>query len=351
MTDRFVPAALVAFTEALFAAAGLEADKAAAVATYLVEADLMGHTTHGLALAPWYLQSLADGEMATSGAAEVVSDRGAAVCWNGRRLPGAWLTAEAVKLAAARAKLHGTATVAIGDGHHNGALAAYLTLATDQGLLVSIASSAPSGAMVAPLGGRVGVFSPDPVAHGIPTGGDPILIDISASITTNNMAQRMIREGTLYEHDWLLDAAGIPARDPRVLNDGGTILPTGGLDHGQKGYGMALQVEALTQGLAGHGRADEPKTITISTTVQVWDPEAFGGSAAFLRQTGWLAQACLASQPRPDVTAVRLPGGAARARRAEAMRDGLALRPGVIEAIAPHAERLGTPLPNGSAAA
>ena len=36
-----------------------------------------------------------------------------------------------------------------------------------------------------------------------------------------------------------------------MLQDGGTLLPTGGLDHGQKGYGMALHAEALTQGLAG----------------------------------------------------------------------------------------------------
>ena len=29
-----------------------------------------------------------------------------------------------------------------------------------------------------------GVYTPDPVAHGIPTDGEPILIEISASITT-----------------------------------------------------------------------------------------------------------------------------------------------------------------------
>ena len=107
--------------------------------------------------------------MTPAGAPEVVSDRGAAVCWRGRRLPGAWLTSEAVRLAADRALAHGTCTVAIGDSHHIGALAAYLTLATDRGLMVSIASSSPSGAQVAPFGGRVGVYTPDPVAHGIPT--------------------------------------------------------------------------------------------------------------------------------------------------------------------------------------
>jgi L-lactate dehydrogenase len=305
----------------------------------------MGHTTHGLALAPRYLDEIAAGAMARSGAPETVSDRGAAICWNGRRLPGAWLTSEAVKLAAERAKLHGTATVAIGDSHHNGALVTYLPLATGQGLMVSIASSAPSGAHVAPFGGRVGVLSPDPVACGIPTDDDPILTDISASITTFNMARRMVSEGSVYEHDWLLDRDGEPSRDPKALLEGGTLLPAGGLDHGQKGYGMALQVEALTQGLSGHGRADAPKALTLATTVQVWDPDAFGGRAAFLRQTGWLARACLATPPRPGVAAVRLPGQAGLARRRAALAEGLEPRPGILEALAPHADRLGVAMP------
>lgn len=348
--SRIDAARLTAFAEALFAAAGLEPEKAAAVARFLVEADLMGHTTHGLALAPWYLQSIADGVMARSGAPEVISDRGAAVCWRGRRLPGAWLTSQAVALASARARTHGTATVAIGASHHIGALAAYLTLATDQGLMVSIASSSPSGAQVAPFGGRGGVMTPNPVAYGIPTGdiptrgdptgGDPILIDVSASITTVNMAQRMIREGRAYDAAWLLDRDGAPSRDPRVLEQGGTLLPTGGLDHGQKGYGLGLAVEALTQGLAGYGRADAPVGTNAAVTVQVWDPEAFGGRAAFLRQTGWLASACRETPPRPGVEAVRLPGAAALARRRQALAEGVALHPGILEALLPAAERL-----------
>ena len=345
MTERFDAATLTAFAGQLFAAAGLEPEKARAVATCLVEADLMGHTTHGLALTGWYLQSIADGVMATAGEPEVVSDRGAAVCWRGRRLPGAWLTSRGVMLAADRAMEYGTCTVTIGDSHHIGALAAYLTLATDRGLMVSIASSSPSGAQVAPFGGRVGVYTPNPVAHGIPTPGEPILIDISASITTVNMAQRMIREGRSYAHDWLLDRDGAPSRDPRAVLEGGTLLPTGGLDHGQKGYGMALQAEALTQGLAGYGRADAPVGTNAAVTIQVWDPEAFGGRGAFLRQTGWLAEACRSNPPRPDVAAVRLPGQAALARRRAALRDGVVLHPGILESLAPHAERLSVALP------
>ncbi|MEZ2132660.1 MULTISPECIES: Ldh family oxidoreductase [unclassified Sinorhizobium] len=345
-SERRYPAdTLRAFARSLFVAAGLEDYKAGAVAHYLVEADLLGHSTHGLALAGWYLQSVADGVMKGAGEPHVISDRGPAIAWNGRRLPGAWLTSEAVKLACERTAQYGTATISIADSHHIGCLAAYLTIATDRGYMVSIASSSPSGAQVAPYGGRKGIYTPNPIAHGIPTPGDPILIDISASITTVNMAQRLIREGRQYDHEWLLDENGNPSRDPRVLERGGTLLPTGGLDHGQKGYGMALHVEAFTQGLAGYGRADAPKGTNAAVTVQVFDPEAFGGRAAFLRQTGWLVDACHETPPCPGVERVRLPGENGLARKRKAVEEGVSLFPGIMQSLIPHAERLQVALP------
>ncbi|MBO0906063.1 Ldh family oxidoreductase [Jiella sonneratiae] len=342
---RYDAKALVAATQALFVAAGLEREKAVAVAHYLVEADLLGHSTHGLALAGWYLDSIADGVMATAGEPETIADRGAVVTWRGRRLPGAWLTAKGLELACERAMVHGAATVAIGDSHHIGCLAAYLTIATDRGMMATIASSSPSGAQVAPFGGLKGVYTPDPVAHGIPTPGDPILIDISASITTVNMSQRLMREGRQFPHAWLMDSAGRPSSDPKVIAEGGTLLPTGGHDHGQKGYGMALHAEALTQGLAGYGRADAPKGTNAAVTIQVYDPEAFGGRAAFLRQTGWLADACHDNPPRPGVERVRLPGEAGLNRRRQALQHGVPLHPGIVESLAPHAARLKVELP------
>lgn len=344
-TPRYHAAQLETFALDLFQAAGLEEKLAAPVAHYLVEADLMGHDTHGLALAGWYLQAIDDGVMAPSGTYDILSDRGAAVAWHGRRLPGAWLVQQAMTLACTRAVDYGTCTIAVGGAHHIGALAAYLTLATDAGLMVSIASSSPSGAHVAPFGGVTGVMTPNPVAHGIPTPGDPILIDISASVTTFNMSQRLIREGRQFSADWLMDAGGKASQDPKVLEHGGTLLPTGGADHGQKGYGMALHVEALTQGLSGIGRADALKGTNCAFSVQVYDPDAFGGRDAFVRQTGWLADACLASTPKPGVSAVRLPGQAGLARRRAALTDGVPLYPTIIPSLTEAAQKYGVALP------
>ena len=264
----FRPQELRRFASELFAAVGMEPEKAKVVAEVLVEADLLGHSTHGLALVQRYMDEIGSGAMATSGTPRVIADHGACVTWDGQRLPGPWLGAQAIDLAVERVGICGTVIVAIGNSHHVGCLAADLPRATERGYVAFLASSGPSVATVAPFGGTRAALSPAPIAAGFPTAGDPILIDASASITTNNMAATLAREGRRYPHRWLLDTAGEPTDDPAVLRQGGSILPAGGLDHGQKGYGWGLIAEALSQGLSGFGRADAPRGMLNTLTEQ-----------------------------------------------------------------------------------
>lgn len=342
---RYDAEALRGAAAALFAAAGAPAAKAAVMAEVLVESDLMGHITHGLGLLPKYMEDMASGAMTLEGEPEVIADRGACVTWDGRALPGGWLTMKALDLAMERVKAHGTVSVAIGNSHHIGCLAVYPAKAAARGLVCILHSSAPGASSVAPFGARQGVLAPDPMAAGFPTGGTPVVLDISASITTNNMSQRLIRQGERFPHKWVLDAEGNPSDDPNVVFQGGAILPAGGLDHGQKGYGWALLTEALTQGLSGHGRADGARNMMAGVFLQVIDPEAFAGLGAFERQTGHTAAACRAAAPRPGVARVRLPGEKGLAQREEARARGVALAPGVMEGLRPLAGRHGIALP------
>src|SRR5215813_7356564 len=176
------------------------------MAQLLVEADLLGHSTHGLALAPGYLKEIAAGTMATKGDPEVLNDFEATAVWDGKRLPGQWLTREAVRSAATRARRFGIGSVSIRNSHHIGCLAVFLEEPARQGQLVMVASSDPAGRMVAPYGGLTPQMTPDPLAVGIPTGGDPILIDISASITTYGLALRLRDAGGRFPAQWALDA-------------------------------------------------------------------------------------------------------------------------------------------------
>ena len=213
--------------------------------------------------------------------------------------------------------------------------------------MILIASSDPAVASVAPFGGRRAVLTPDPIAIGIPTEGDPILIDISTSITTNGMSDRLRREGKRFPGHWALDDAGRPTDDPAVLfaQQPGTLLPAGGIDHGHKGYGLALMIEALTQGLGGFGRAEAPTGWGGSVFVQVTDPTAFGGSEAFRRETTWTATACRDCPPVPGAGAVRLPGQHGLEHKRQALAEGLRLYPGIMAALMPYADRFGIKAP------
>jgi LDH2 family malate/lactate/ureidoglycolate dehydrogenase len=344
---RHAAADLVAWAQRLLEAAGLDAALAEDVAEVLVEGDLLGHDTHGLALLGGYLGEIDKGSMTASGAPDVIAERTVAATWDGRRLPGPALVRRAIEWAAPRAREHGSATVAIRRSHHIACLAAYLEPAARSGLLVEIYSSDPAVASVAPFGGTQAVFTPNPMAIGFPTGGEPVLVDISASVTTNGMTNRMKASGRLGEHAWWLDALGQPTNDPGVLatQPPGTILPLGGLDAGHKGYGLALAIEALTGGLAGFGRADVVEGWGATVCVRLTDPDAFAGLAAFTWQTDWIAQACHDSAPRDPSRPVRLPGERALARKREQLQRGVALHPSILPGLERWAQRFGAPAP------
>ena len=339
--------ALRGFAAELLGRAGLNAAMASSVADTLVEGDLLGHDTHGLALLAGYVKEIETGGMARDGAPTVLSDRPAAVLWDGMRLPGPWLMEQGMDLLVPRVRELGTASLVIRRSHHIACLAVYMLRALDEGLLMLLACSDPNAASVAPFGGTQAVFTPNPLAMGFPLtstdGLGGVMVDISASITTNGMSNRKRAAGETFAEPWLIDAKGQPSNDPQVLFEQppGTLLPVGGLSHGHKGYGMALLVETLTAGLAGHGRADPPEGWGATVYLTLHDLDAFGGKAAFLRQMDHLAERCRSNAPIDPTKPVRLPGQGGLARRAEQLRDGVRLHPSIATGLAPVGARYG----------
>ena len=142
---RYSADALVAFGDALLRKSGVRDDIARDVATVLVEGDLLGHTTHGLALLAAYLAEIEKGAMAKSGeparrqraarprrpgTATACPDRGSRCARSTPRWR--WPTT------------YGTGTVVIRRSHHIACLAAYLRRATDRGMMALIYCSDPS---------------------------------------------------------------------------------------------------------------------------------------------------------------------------------------------------------------
>lgn len=348
---RYAADDLRVFARTLLERAGVKSDIAHDVAEVLLDGDLLGHTTHGLALLAPYLDELAHDRMAKTGEPKVLVRRLAAQTWDGNRLPGPWLCLRALEAATIMARECGTGTVVIRRSHHIACLAAYLKRATDSGMIAVIESSDPTVSAVVPHGGLTPFITPNPIAAGLPTSGDPILVDVSTSITSMGYAQQQGRAGKRLPGPWLIDAEGNPTSDPGALsaNPKGALLPLGGIDAGHKGFALALLIEALTAGLAGYGRADSPTGWGATVLVQAIDPEAFGGLADFKRQMDFIADAARRSKPRPGGDRVRVPGERGLQRYREQLERGVALYPTILPALESWAKKYGIGLPSALA--
>lgn len=348
MTPTLSIAQLESFAQALFTAAGMDAEKATTVARLLVLTDAMGRRTHGLAMAPLYLADIQKGTLATTGQPEVVKDNGITAVWDGAYLPGLWLVDKALETVMPRAKQHGMAAIAIRRSHHIGCLAALVKQAADRGFVAQMANSDPAGQRVAPYGGTEAVFTPNPMAFGYPGADHPVLVDMCASITTTSMTRQKHAQGELFEHAWLLDAQGTPTRDPAVLEHTtprGSLQLLGGQEYGHKGFGLALMIEALSQGLSGHGRKDAPTRWGGNVFVQVIDPDLFAGREAFADQMDHLADRCRSNRPIRADQPVRLPGDQAARGVAQARQHGIQVPDDTWQSLSAWAERLHVALP------
>lgn len=232
--------------------------------------------------------------------------------------------------------------------HHIGCLAALTKLAADRGFIAIIANSDPAGRRVAPYGGTEALFTPNPFAIGYPGREHPVLVDLCASITTTSMTRQIVAVGAQFEHPWLLDAAGVPTCDPTVLEAAlprGSLQLLGGQEYGHKGFGLALMIEALSQGLSGHGRLDAPKRWGGNVFLQLIHPAFFAGEDAFVAQTGYLSDQCRANRPIRAENPVRVPGDRSAKNIAAATRDGIAYDAGTWQAVGHWAQKLGVSLP------
>ncbi len=346
MGGRYRHEELIAATEALYVAAGLAEPVARAVAEILVEADMMGYSTHGLQFVPAYLAGIEAGTTRTDGEPEIISDRGSVVLLDAKRLPGQWAMLRALDLAQARLGVHPVVCVAMRRAGNISCLATYVRRAALEGAFALLTASAPGNAVVAPHGGRAPRYSTNPFAYAVPAPAHPILVDTSASSTTNRAIERARRIGIDLEGHWLVDASGHDSADPETIytDPPGAIQPLGGAALGHKGFAFGILVEALTSGLAGQGRASgEGSGNTVF--LQLIDPAAFGGLAGLENEMAALGQLCRDTPPRSGFDHVRMPGDKADALYNDCLDRGVRLHPDIPPRLIPCFEKYGIPMP------
>lgn len=341
---------LIRFAREALEAAGLRKAHAQQVAFRLIDADLLGHASHGISLLPTYLERLAAGKIARDGEITVMSDTASAFSWHAHRLPGAWVMHRALEEVSRRAENQAIVVATIAECSHIGCLQSYLLTMMEQNLFVMLSATNAGVASVAPFGGIDPVITTNPIAFGIPTRGTPILVDQCTSLGSNFFFSGFAQRGESLPAPWLLDAEGQPSTDPSVLtaDSRGTILPLGGLDFGYKGFGLGLAVEALTLALPGSGRRSHPDRFGQGVFLQVLNPRFLGGLDAFLDETTYLADACHASRVPEGKPPVRLPGERALSMRKAYIAEGIPLSRAITKQLAERAAEFRIAMPTSA---
>tara|TARA_R110000824_G_scaffold372077_2_gene562019 strand:- start:56967 stop:58013 length:1047 start_codon:yes stop_codon:yes gene_type:complete len=317
----------------LFMEAGASREVSETTSSILIEGDLLGHHTHGVKLANGYLRDLKSGHACgvhNAMTSKEISSVAALV--DGHYILGPYLVQKALERSADAARESGIGIVTIKRSHHIACLASYLQPFVEQGLMPIIMTSDPAVKSVAPYGGVSPVYTPNPIAMGIPSRVQPIMMDVSMSTVTNGSVGKAHAEKTKMAHPVILTNTGVASDDPADFfsDPQGSILPLGGQEFGHKGFAMGLMVEALTSALGGFGRKDAPTGWGASVTVMVIDPTLFSGQSAFLDETDHLIEACLSSKPANPQHPVRMPGQAGLSRRDKYLEQGIPLPDDVV---------------------
>ena len=342
---QLLPDQLVDVCRSLFCAAGVPDCEAQIVASRLVEANTLGHDSHGVIRMPQYLAAIADGEVSPGAQIRTESESAAAAQLDGNWGFGQVIAGHAAAIGAAKAKECGLAAITVRNSYHVGRLGAYVEELARQKLIgLLMANAHGRGDIIAPWGGARGRLATNPIAVGIPTGDADaaIVLDMTTSAVAEGKVRVQLNRGEPVPDGWLLDADGVATTDAAALygDPRGTILPFGGLA-GHKGYGLGVIVDLLGGALSGAGTTGSPDArLGNGCFLLVLDISQFIPFAEFTSSVDNFVAYLKTSQPLEGFEEVLLPGEVERRQLAK-RQGGVALDEETWRQIAAWGEQLG----------
>ncbi|MCU0985277.1 MAG: malate/lactate/ureidoglycolate dehydrogenase [Acetobacteraceae bacterium] len=250
---------LKSFVAAIFAKAGTSEAEAARIAGYLVEANLVGHDSHGVVRVPRYIQWLKEGKVLADVTPEVVVDTPVLAVVDGKFGFGQTVTPIAVQLGIDKAKAMGLSAVALKNSGHLGRAGDWAEMAAAAGLVSIHFVNVQGSLLVAPFGGVDRRLSTAPYAMSVPLPGRPIILDFATSHVAEGKVLVASRGGKKLPPDALIRPDGTLSGDPVTLygdspdrnpENGEGAIRAFGL---HKGSGLAFMCEMLGGALTGNG--------------------------------------------------------------------------------------------------
>lgn len=243
------------FTAQIFEAAGARSKEATLVARSLVEANLMGHDSHGVIRISEYVGSIESGDINLSSHAQTVVETESLAVIDGDWGWGQVIGKKAMDLAIQKASQAGVGVIAVRNCCHIGRVGEWPAMAAARGMVAIIfVNSHGGGAQVPPWGGRQRRLSTNPIAAAVPgPDGKAIVMDMATCATAEGKVRVALQRGTSLPEGCIVDSQGRPSTNPADFYGPpeGALLPLGR----HKGFALSFITEILAGALSGAGCA------------------------------------------------------------------------------------------------
>lgn len=314
---------LVALVAAIMHGAGCNSREAEIVARRLVDANLVGHDSHGVLRVPQYLEWVRRGNLRTNQTPTMVFESDSLAIVDGNLGFGQVIGEFATDLGIAKAAKRGIALVGLRNCGHLGRLGDWAEMAAGAGQ-VSLHFLNTSGAQrVAPFGGRDRRLSTNPLAVGVPVAGaEPVILDVTTSTVAEGKLMVAMNKGEAIPGGWIIDKEGHPSEDPKAFYDGGALLTIGG----HKGSGLSIVTDLLAGALTLGRSSDPDDRVLRNNMLSIFiAPDVYDAGGDVLREARRFIDWVKASPPVDPDAPVRTPGEVERENRAAGLAAGVAL--------------------------
>ena len=343
---------LRALVSAILQAAGSAPDEAGIVAAHLVDANLVGHDSHGVGMLPLYLGSVRRGGLFFNRPPRLVSDGGAVLVYDGERGFGHPAARVVLDVAMARAREFGVAIVALRNSGHVGRVGAHGEQVAAAGfaalMFVNAVGRPPT---VAPFGGAEARLSSNPFCFAYPAleGHAPVVLDAATAAMALGKARVAQARGESLAPGLLLDDQGRPTTDPRYAlgHPHGAMLPFGL----HKGFGLGLFCDLLAGALTG-GQTAQPGngnqargSAANNLFAVVIDPDRLAAPGLAHQEALALLDYVKSARPLDPAAPVMLPGEIEARTRERRRRDGIPVEPATWAQLLDAARAAGVPGP------
>jgi uncharacterized oxidoreductase len=327
MTHTIHPLQLERDITQLFQYAGVAPAPSQAVAANLVLSNLSGHDSHGVGMAPRYIDAIFEKKLIPDAQVTAHIDHGSLLGLNGNGGFGQIVGVQAMEKAFERVKTEGACIMSLSNAHHLGRIGHFAEMAVQKGLISLHFVNVLSRPVVAAFQAGDGRFGTNPCCIGIPIGlpglhhSQAFVLDFATSAVAQGKMRVAHNLGIPAREGLLIDENGQPTTNPSVVVKAqangkyGALLTFG--EH--KGSGLAIACELLGGALSGGGtwrkEANSARAVMNGMLTIVIDPKAMGQEDFFYPETqafiDWLKE----SPPSPGTPGMVLAGEPERQAR------------------------------------